>query len=695
MVPQRRVAELARYGMSARAAQLKKHPAPRRLATLLATVQRLETKTIDDALELLDLLMVTELLGKAHREADKQKLWLHPKLAKASARLALAVEVMLEATGWGEDVALGEVWEAIVARSELRAAVAMVTGAVPPPDADDDGGWHAEMASRFARVAGFVKLLTPVIEFGANAEGESVLAAMQALPDLLDYRSRKHPVTLVPVRLIEPGLVTGLWKRLVFGHPARTDGLADRNAYVFCVLEQFHRHLKRREIYAQGSGRWRDPNAQLLEGAVWEAAKESVLTDLGLPENPDSLLARHVLTLDETYKRVAGRLAANTAVSIGGDGKIHVASVKAIEDPPSLVELRRRVAAMLPRVDISEAILEVLGWCPEFMASLTSISGTQSQLADLDITVAACLTGQVLNITYAPIAVKGVPALERHRIGYVDHSYLRAENYAAGNPPLVAKQAGIRFAQALGGGLVAAIDGMRLVVPVPSAHARPNRKYFGPKRGITWLNLINDQAFGIGSKIVSGTDRDCLHALDVVFGSGEGRRADVIVTDTGSYSDLVFGLVHLLDKEYRPALADLADQKLWRTMVEAYYGALNGLARGKLDLGKVRKWWPDILRLVASIYTGAVSSYDVVRMLQRDGHPTALDEALNTYGRIFKSLHVLALIDDEDMRRGIKGIRNLQEGRHALAEKVFHGRKSQVFQRYYEWKTSSGRSELF
>ncbi|MGH3550298.1 MAG: Tn3 family transposase [Pseudonocardiaceae bacterium] len=236
----------------------------------------------------------------------------------------------------------------------------------------------------------------------------------------------------------------------------------------------------------------------------------------------------------------------------------------------------------------------------------------------------------------------------------------------------------------MGGGLVAAIDGMRFVVPVPSAYARPNRKYFGPKRGITWLNMITDQAIGIGSKVVSGTDRDCLHALDVVFGSGEGRRADVIVTDTGSYSDLVFGLAHLTDREYRPALADLPDQKLWRIDHRADYGVLNRLARGRLNLDKIRTWWPDILRLVGSMYTGRVSPYDVVRMLQRDGHPTALGEAINTYGRIFKSLHVLTLIDDEDMRRGIKGIRNLQEGRHALAEKVFHGRKGQVFQRYYE-----------
>jgi hypothetical protein len=43
-----------------------------------------------------------------------------------------------------------------------------------------------------------------------------------------------------------------------------------------------------------------------------------------------------------------------------------------------------------------------------------------------------------------------------------------------------------------GGGLVTGIDGMRFVVPVRSIHARPNPKYFGRRRGATWLNMLND-----------------------------------------------------------------------------------------------------------------------------------------------------------------------------------------------------------
>jgi hypothetical protein len=39
---------------------------------------------------------------------------------------------------------------------------------------------------------------------------------------------------------------------------------------------------------------------------------------------------------------------------------------------------------------------------------------------------------------------------------------------------------------------------MRFVVPVPAAFARPNRKFFGSKRGMTWLNAapVNDQGIG-------------------------------------------------------------------------------------------------------------------------------------------------------------------------------------------------------
>lgn len=117
-----------------------------------------------------------------------------------------------------------------------------------------------------------------MIDFGATAEAAQVLAAMQRMPVLLAIRRKPT------VDDIDETLVQGSWKRLVFGRPPPVDGGIDKNAYVFCVLTQFHRHLRRRDIYAEASARWRDPRAQLLDGEAWANAKEAVLTALSLPE---------------------------------------------------------------------------------------------------------------------------------------------------------------------------------------------------------------------------------------------------------------------------------------------------------------------------------------------------------------------------------------------------------------------------
>jgi hypothetical protein len=43
--------------------------------------------------------------------------------------------------------------------------------------------------------------------------------------------------------------------------------------------------------------------------------------------------------------------------------------------------------------------------------------------------------------------------------------------------------------------------------------------------------------------VVAGTPRDSLYVLDVLYDRDGGRRPEMIVTDTASYSDIVFGLL--------------------------------------------------------------------------------------------------------------------------------------------------------
>ena len=83
---------------------------------------------------------------------------------------------------------------------------------------------------------------------------------------------------------------------------------------------------------------------------------------------------------------------------------------------------------------------------------------------------------------------KGIPALERDRLLYVQQNYIRPDTLSRANARLVDYQATIPLAKSWGGGEVASADGLRFIVPLRTLNAGPNPKYFGTGRGIyvTW-----------------------------------------------------------------------------------------------------------------------------------------------------------------------------------------------------------------
>ncbi|MFC4506731.1 MULTISPECIES: Tn3 family transposase [Streptomyces] len=57
---------------------------------------------------------------------------------------------------------------------------------------------------------------------------------------------------------------------------------------------------------------------------------------------------------------------------------------------------------------------------------------------------------------------------------------------------------------------------------------------------------------------------------------------------------------------------------------------------------------------------------------------TGLGDAVATYGRIFKTLHLLEFIESEAYHRMIGAQLNIGEGRHALARRFFFGRVGEL-----------------
>ncbi len=379
-------------------------------------------------------------------------------------------------------------------------------------------------------------------------------------------------------------------------------GSVDPRAYTFCVLDGLRKALRRRDVFVSPSWRYADPRAGLLTGPEWEATRPIICRSLGLSADPAPTLAALTAELDQTYLAVAERLPNNPAVrfeTVDGKKELVLSPLDKLEEPMSLVALGEAVVDRLPEVDLPEILLEISARTG-FTDAFTHLTERIARAQDLSTSLCAVLPDEACNTGPEPLIRHDVQALRRERLAWVNQNYLRDDTLVAANAILVAAQNRVALAHAWGGGEVASADGMRFVVPVRTVHAGPNPKYFGFGRGVTWYNLLSDQCSGLNAITVPGTLRDSLILPAVVLEQQTELHPTQIMTDTGAYSDIVFGLFRLLGYRFSPRLSDIGGQRFWRIDAKADYGELNAIARHRVSLGRIEKHWNDFLRLAGS-----------------------------------------------------------------------------------------------
>ena len=665
-LPKTRILALARFANAAKAQAVSRMPDERRAATLLAFIRALEASAQDDVLDLLDVI-VTKIWTDAVQKGRAARLRGLGDLDAAALTLKAACAVIFD-----KKISNTELRKAIFAAvptEVLEAAMAQIDTLARPPD----DPYFEELLAQHQRIRRFLPHFARSVGLGAMPGGQPVLKALQHLQKMEDGKARglKMPTDFVPQS----------WLRRVI-----KDGLVDRRAWTLCLVDRLRGAIRRRDIFATPSLRFADPRIGMLDGAAWEAARPTICRTLGRTPNVADEINGLSQRLDTAYRLVAGNLPDNASLRIeqtGAGDDLVLTGLDQLEEPASLIALRQAVSDRLPQVDLPELLLEIDARTG-FAGAFTHASEAEARAGELRTSVCAVLVAEACNTGFEPLLRKDVPALRRSRLSWVRQNYIREETLTHANACLVAAQNGIDLARRWGGGDVASADGLRFVVPVRTIHAGPNPKYFGPERGVTYYNLVSDQFTGLNAITVPGTLRDSLVLLSIVLEQETELEPTEIMTDTGAYTDVIFGIFWLLGYQFSPRIADIGGARFWRIDPKADYGPLNNFASHKVRMGLIAQYWDDLLRLAGSLKLGLVQAGGLMRTLQTHDRPTPLARALEELGRIIKTLYMLRYIDDEAYRRRILTQLNRGEGRHELARIIFHGKRGELRQRYRE-----------
>ncbi|HEY4046823.1 MAG TPA: Tn3 family transposase [Acidobacteriaceae bacterium] len=666
-IPQSRLAALARFAGTTKVTALGRLPPVRRLATLVAFIHCLEATAQDDAIEVLEMVL-RDLFGDALKEDKKARLRTLKDLDRAAMVLLDVCRAVLNDSLPDDD--LRSCIYATTPRDTLEQAVENAGSLVRPPE----DVYYDELRASYRRVRRFLPTLLKHIHFGASPSGNAVAQALDWLRDNLANATSGKGAPREVIR--KP------WQQHVLDEGDRID----LRAYTFCVLDELRSALRHREVFVTPSWRYADPRAGLLAGAEWESTRPIVCRTLGLSAAPQATLTAMTEELDRTYRQVAARLPENPAVrfeAVGDKKELVLSPLDKLEEPASLLALRAAVASLLPRVDLPEILVEIAARTG-FTQHFTHVSERTARVDDLSLSLCAVLLAEASNTGPEPLIRNDVAALKRDRLSWVSQNYIRDQTLIAANAALVSAQNRSALAKLWGGGEVASADGLRFVVPVRTVHAAPNPKYFGTGRGVTWYNLVSNQFSGLNAITVPGTLRDSLVLLSVVLEQQTELNPTRIMTDSGAYSDVIFGIFRMLGYRFSPRLADMGGTRFWRIDPRADYGDLNHVARQKINLRLIEQHWDDLLRLAGSLKLGKVSAAGIMRTLQVSDRPTKMAQALAEFGRIEKTLNALTYIDDETKRRETLTQLNRGEGRHSVARAVFHGKRGELRQHYRE-----------
>jgi len=169
----------------------------------------------------------------------------------------------------------------------------------------------------------------------------------------------------------------------------------------------------------------------------------------------------------------------------------------------------------------------------------------------------------------------------------------------------------------------------------------------------------------------------------MIYGNKTDIDIDMVTGDNHSLNKLNFVALDSINVTYVPSIKNVrvAAGDLYSVKSpDSYTGLLQPKDQIKIDIIKSQK--RSVLRVLLSLIMQENTQSNLIRKLNSHTRYAALKTALFEYNKIFKSTHVLNLIDDMQLRKAIRTARNRTEAYHQLqgiirkiSSGVFKGKK--------------------
>lgn len=344
LIPQNRLLQLAREGARFTVQHLSRFHRQRRHATFVALLLETHATLIDDTLE-----MHNRIIGSLFRRSEQKQETefvsnckvINEKLihyAQVGQAVIMAREARRDPYEAIESLMPWERFENSVREAE----------ALAQPEGFD---FLALMKNHYPQIRRYTPALLEIFQFSAVPSSQPLLEAIAMLREMNTSEKRELPPSA------PTGFVKARWKP----YALKSENI-DHCYYELCAMAELRNGLRSGDVWVDGARQFKKFSDYLLPEPVWQKMQQSNSLPLSIETNCEAYLAQRREALEQQLAAVS-RLADQQALPEVRlqDGELIISPLEKME-PDGMDALTDRVYSMLPRLRITDLLLEVDVW---------------------------------------------------------------------------------------------------------------------------------------------------------------------------------------------------------------------------------------------------------------------------------------------------------------------------------------------
>ena len=456
----------------------------------------------------------------------------------------------------------------------------------------------------------------------------------------------------------------------------------DPYRFEFYVYWKMNNYITKGRLVCNESVSYGDLNNDLISDDLVDKV-EKIASKFGYDKIPiycgkrlDEALLALDLAWDETNANIANGTNKGIEIteSIEADGNT-VCSWKLLYDAKE--KLDDPFFNNLPKIEIAN-LLRFIGDLIQLWSGFTHIKHRYIKRQKPNIlAVIACILAKAFGLNIQQMAE--ICDININILRATDEDFIRVETFLDTNDIISNYMHSLPIFNAwnlLDGELLADADGKKHSTNNSTIQSRYSRKYLGKGKGISLYSLMANNIV-VNAKSIGLNEYEGHGLYDIVCGNKSNITINYVTGDNHSINPVNFVVLDSVDVGYLPSIKNVKheSEKLYSNKSTSLY---NGLITPKgqidVDLIKSNKRW--ITRVLMSLIMQENTQTTIIRKLSSHDRYSKLQAALYEYNKIFKSTHVLNMINDLELRKAIKAARNRTEAYHQLQgkiRKVYHG----------------------